>query len=69
MDNILEYYVMRNEHSVTMWLSIDEKTWTPDLHNAAAFTSAKLANDIAKRQLSDDSVFYVMACMATQIED
>jgi hypothetical protein len=63
---ILEYYVMRNEGGVTMWLDADEKTWTPHFHNGAAFTDAKLAHDIATRELSPEQVFYVMGCMASQ---
>lgn len=66
MDNILEYYVMRNEDGVTMWLADDQKTWTPHLHHGAAFTDAKLASAIGKRQLGDDRVFYVMSCMASE---
>lgn len=68
MNSILEYYVMRNDGGVTMWLDVDEKTWTPHFHDGAAFNSANLANDIAKRELGDDRVFYVMACMASDPE-
>jgi len=59
----MEYYVMRNEGGVTMWLADDERTWTPHFYAGAAFTDAALADAIAKRQLSDDQVFYVMGCM------
>lgn len=68
MANILEYYVMKNEDGVTMWLNFDEKSWTPHLHSGAAFSSAKLASDIAKRQLGDDRVFYVMGCVESDPE-
>lgn len=64
----LEYYVMRNDEGVTMWLDADEKTWTRHFHGAAAFASAKLADDIAKRQLGDDRVFYVLGCCPTDPE-
>lgn len=62
---VLEYYIMRNEDGVTMWLSDDEKTWTPHFHHGAAFTSHKLADDIAKRQLSEEQTFFVMGCMSS----
>lgn len=63
---VLEYYVMRNEGGVTMWLSDDEKTWTPHFHGAAAFTDAELADDIAKRELSAEQSYYVMGCMSSR---
>lgn len=66
---VLEYYVMRNEDEVTMWLSHDEKTWTADFDYSAAFTDAKLASAIAQRQLSKDQTFYVMGCMASESLD
>lgn len=66
MVQILEYYVMRNDAGVTMWLDADERTWTSHFLNGAAFTSAKLADDIAKRQLGEDRTFYVMACMGSE---
>ena len=69
MAEILEYYVMRNEGGVTMWLADDEKTWTAHLYYGAAFTNAKLASDIAKRQLGDDRIFYVMGCMASECDE
>ena len=62
----MEYYVMRNEDGVTMWLSDDEQTWSAKFHYAAAFTSAKLADGIAKRQLSEDQSYYVMGCMSSR---
>jgi hypothetical protein len=68
MDN-LGFYVMRNEGGVTMWLSDDERTWTPHFHNGASFTNAKLADDIAKRQLADDQTFYVLACMGSEPDE
>lgn len=66
---VLEYYVMRNEGGVTMWLDADEQTWTPHFHNGAAFTSHRLADDIAKRQLTEEQTFYVMACMSSEPND
>lgn len=69
MADILEFYVMRNEGGVTMWLAYDERTWTPHLHCGAAFTDAKLANDIAKRQLGDDRIFYIMGCVASETSE
>ena len=65
----MDYYVMRNEQGVTMWLSDDEKTWTPHFHNGASFNNAKLANDIAKRQLGDERVFFVMGCMPSECDE
>lgn len=79
MNDILEYYVMRNEDGVTMWLNDDEflakgrletkATWTPDLHQSSAFTSARQAHDCAKRQLNDDQIFYVMGCMGSETDE
>lgn len=68
MTTILEYYVMRNDDGVTMWLANDEQTWTPHFHHGAAFTSARLADDIAKRQLGDDRTYYVMGCIGSDPE-
>lgn len=65
----MEYYVMRNEDGVTMWLDSDEQTWTSRFYLASSFTSAKLADDIAKRQLGDDGVYYVMGCMPSESDD
>jgi hypothetical protein len=65
----MEYYVMRNDDNVTMWLDADEKTWTAEFGGAAAFTSAELANAIAKRELGDDRVFYVMGAMPSMDDD
>jgi len=69
MDEVLSYHVMRNEGGVTMWLADYEKTWTRNFHGSAAFTSAKLADGIAKRQLGDDRTYYVMACLATMTSE
>jgi hypothetical protein len=66
---MIEYYVMQNDQGITMWLSDDEKTWTPHFHSGAAFTDAKLANDIAVRQLGSDRTFYVMGCVASDPGD
>lgn len=65
----MEYYVMRSEEGHTMWLASDERTWTRHFDEGAAFTDATLANDIAKRQLSDEQTFYVMGCMPTMCDD
>jgi len=65
----MEYNVMRIDHGTTLWLADDEKTWTPRFYGAAAFTSAKLADDIAKRELGADATFYVMGCMPTISSD
>lgn len=66
---ILEYYVMRNEGGVTMWLAESGRAWTEHFHSAAAFQSAKHAHNSARRQLSDDRVFYVMGCMASESDE
>lgn len=66
---ILEYYVVTNEDGKTMWLAADEQSWTPDLHAACAFTSAKLAHEIGIRQRGDATRFYVMACLGMQDDD
>jgi hypothetical protein len=65
MSNILEYYVMRTERGITIWLDGDETTWTTHFHNAACFTDVKLAYDIGKRETLKDQTFYVMACMGS----
>jgi hypothetical protein len=81
MTDILEYYVMRKDGGVTLWLETHEviskggrletakSTWSPDFDNGSAFASAKQAHNAAKRQLNDDQVFYVMGCMATPTDD
>ncbi len=63
---VLEYYVCRNEDGVTMWLADDETSWTPHLHYATAFNEPALADDIAKRELGEDRVYFVMGCMSSQ---
>ena len=45
------------------WLADDEHTWTGDYHDSAAFTDAKLAQDIGEREAGKDRAIYVMACM------
>lgn len=64
--HILEYYVMTNEDGKTMWLADDEQTWTPDLHNAYAFTTAKLAHEIGIRQRGDATRFFVVAALGME---
>lgn len=67
--DILEYYVMVNEGGHTMWLADDEQTWTPSMHSAAAFTSAKLAHEIGVRQRGDATCIFVMACVGMQSDN
>jgi len=60
MLDVLSYHILRDK----LWLADDEKTWTDDFSESAGFTTAELANDIAKRECGD-AIWYVMACMAT----
>lgn len=65
----MEYYVMQNNGGAVLWLAEDEKTWTLHFGHGAAFADARLANDIAVRELGADGMFYVMGCMPTMCDD
>lgn len=56
------YHVMDGNSG--KWLADDERSWTADFQEAAAFLDAKLAQDIAVRELGEKGFYYVMACMS-----
>lgn len=62
MDNILGFHVFLDGK----WLCDDEKSWSSNFHNSASFSTWELADDIGKRELGDDSSFYVFACMGSR---
>ena len=60
---ILSYHVFDGQK----WLADDERTWTTEYHDSAAFTDAKLAQDIGERETAGtDRAVYVMACLGWQ---
>jgi hypothetical protein len=61
MTNVLSYHVLNGISG--KWLDGDEKSWTSTFIDSAAFTDAKLAQDIGERETGPQGVIYVMACM------
>ena len=63
MDDVLSYHVFNG----SKWLADDEHTWTSDFHSSAAFSDAKLAQDIGERECkAKGGTVYVMGCLAWQ---
>lgn len=64
MEDVLSYHVYTTRDG-GLWLSDDEKHWTSRFLESAAFTSARLANDIGEREATEADTIYVMACMGS----
>jgi hypothetical protein len=54
----MSFYVYRAVERV--FLAEDEKSWTPSMFDAAAFTSREQADDIAVRELGEGHDAYVL---------
>lgn len=64
MENVLSYHVYTTSDG-DLWLSEDEKHWTPSFHASASFNDPKLAQDIGEREALSDMTVFVLACMGT----
>lgn len=60
--NVLSYHVFDGKK----WLADDEHRWTVHFTESAAFTDAKLAQDIGEREAGKARTIYVMACLGWQ---
>lgn len=54
----MAFYVYRP--IVRVFLSDDERSWTPDIFEAAAFASRELADDVAIRELGEGHDAWVL---------
>lgn len=59
MMNILSYHVFDGHR----WLAEDERTWTTDYIDSAAFTDPALAQDIGEREAGNNRTIFVMGCL------
>lgn len=64
--HILSYHVLNGING--KWLDADEHSWTTSYLDSAAFSSAKLAQDVGERETGPTGIIYVMACMGYQSE-
>jgi hypothetical protein len=62
--DILSYHVLNGISG--KWLDADEHSWTTSFLDSAAFTNAKLADDIGQRETGPEGVIYVLACLGSQ---